>query len=852
MSRSFGIFILVACFLLTVEQSVQSNPPDEKTPIRTDFYGDPLPPGAIARLGTVRLRPGSSVSSLAFSPDSKMLASADWSSRIQLWDVASGRELRQIAEDQGGSRIAFAPDGMTLASAGVAEKAIQLWDVATGKEVWHFAGDPTDYFAFSPDGKILAGTTKDKAIRLWEVATGKELRQLDNQEGVYSLGWAADGQTLACGTENGKIRLWQIDTGKELSHLVGHRGRVSQITWDGIGKTLVSGGSDGTVRLWEVSTGKELRRLGEETGEQQRRRLKQKDTEELTPNLGHITGLVFSGDGKTIFAASQDSRRIWRWDLVSGEELAPLVGNQRVFCLAKSADGKLLASGGALHAIELWDLTTGKPIRPFAGLWGRPFDVVFSPDGKSLFSAGEDQTIHQWETSTWKQVRQFNGHQDSVYRLGLSADGKMLASSGYDGTVRLWNPADGKEVNQLGGSKFGWVRTLALAPDGKRMATLGAIWDTGTSKELLNFEKRKLFGFPAFSPDSKILACGPDENGYFRLFDSSTWNELKRFKVHSNIVYRPTFSPDGKFLALGTGIDSRKPDLSPDEKGTVQLWNVATGKLSRHFQGHRNSVYAVAFSPDGKTLASGSGDNWNRSDDTVRLWEVATGKERRCFRGHRNLVGSVAFSPDGKMLASTSEDTTVLIWDVADFSAAGQGAAGDLSPESLKSYWADLAGEDAAKAYRAICEFAHGSRKTEAFIQKRLRPIASADPNRIDKLIADLDSRQFEEREHATKELEKLGELASPALERALKNNAPVEVGRRVDRLLEKIAGPVTSPDLLQALRGIEVLEHMTTPEAREVLQTLAKGAPEARLTQEAKASLERLHQRMPRPEGAN
>jgi WD40 repeat protein len=248
----------------------------------------------------------------------------------------------------------------------------------------------------------------------------------------------------------------------------------------------------------------------------------------------------------------------------------------------------------------------------------------------------------------------------------------------------------------------------------------------------------------------------------------------------------------------------------------------------------------VSFTPDGKTLASA------HEDGTVTLWEVATGRPRASLKGHKAAIRSVAFTPDSKTLASGSLDGTVNLWDVTGLSQEGSSQRVNLPGKALDRLWTDLAGADPAKAYQAIWAMAAGPGQSVPFLQERLRPVAPADPQRVARLIADLDSKQFPVREKAAQELETVGELARPALRRTLAGRRSEEVRRRVGRLLEKLDGPVTSPEQLRGLRAIEVLEQIGTPEVRQVLHTLTNGVPEAKLTQEAKASLDRLARRSP------
>jgi hypothetical protein len=277
---------------------------------------------------------------------------------------------------------------------------------------------------------------------------------------------------------------------------------------------------------------------------------------------------------------------------------------------------------------------------------------------------------------------------------------------------------------------------------------------------------------------------------------------------------------------------------SAGRDGGVHLWDVASGKAVRRLPDPGDWVGFLVFSPDGRALACGGGDG------TVRVWEVATAMERCRFAGHRGAVRCGAFSPDGRKLFSGSQDTTVLFWDVTGRVAERRPETAPLSPRKLEELRADLAAADAARAHRALWALAAAPGQAVSMFREQLRPVIAADPERVARLLADLDSDDFAVRDKATKQLQKMGEAALPGLRKALAGQPPPELRRRAERLLDDLSGGTF--EQLYTLRALEVLEHIGSPEARRLLETLGGGVPEARLTQEAKASLERLARRAP------
>jgi hypothetical protein len=213
-------------------------------------------------------------------------------------------------------------------------------------------------------------------------------------------------------------------------------------------------------------------------------------------------------------------------------------------------------------------------------------------------------------------------------------------------------------------------------------------------------------------------------------------------------------------------------------------------------------------------------------------------KELRRFKGFDAEVTRLGFSPDGRRLLSGLADSTLLVWDVGPRGAA---PAGRLGAEGLSKAWNDLAGTDVSRAFRARWVLATAPEEAVPLLKENLRPAQAADAQRLRRLLTGLESEQFAVREKAQAGLEELGDLAEPALRQKLADQPTLEVRRRMQTVLERLRGPVTRSEVLHGVRGVAVLEDIATPAARHLLESLAKGAPEARLTREAKASLQRL-----------
>jgi hypothetical protein len=290
--------------------------------------------------------------------------------------------------------------------------------------------------------------------------------------------------------------------------------------------------------------------------------------------------------------------------------------------------------------------------------------------------------------------------------------------------------------------------------------------------------------------------------------------------------YGSAVSADGKWIYYG-GLN-----------GSPRFFDTASGEEAHFYDNPPVATGGGVFSPDGRTRACEEGPS-------VRLFEVATGKERHCLTGHIGGAGHLRFSADSRILVSAGGDTTALVWDLT---GRRTGVVSDkpLTPAELDARWAALAGDDAAKAYDAIRSLAAAPSQAVPYLVRHLRPVKLADEKRVSGLIADLDGDQFAVRERAADELEKLDESAIAACRRALAGRPAAEARRRLEAILGKEADRLRNPtgNLLRNIRALEVLESIGDRPARQLLESLARGMLEARQTQEARATLDRLARR--------
>jgi hypothetical protein len=474
------------------------------------------------------------------------------------------------------------------------------------------------------------------------------------------------------------------------------------------------------------------------------------------------------------------------------KELPSLRGHTNdIFSLAITADGKTLASGSRDKTIKLWDLTTGKEQATLKGHTGSVTSVAITADGKTVVSGSCDGTVKLWDRATGKEPATLRGHVGQVF-VALTTDGRTLASgSEYGNRIMLWDLPAGTERAAL---DVGRVWCMAMTGDGRTLAWAGR--------------------------RDKLAAV--------TLWDPAAAHSRAVLTGHRNPILCLAFSPDGRTLASG----------STDRE--IKLWEVATGKERATLSGHGGPLRCLAFAAGGKTLASGGCEHEELGE--LKLWDVARGEERAALKRDTDMAWAVAFAPDGKTLvAAEGPDTTIRLWDVSGLTRAASSPPTVLSDRQLDKLWADLAGADGPRAFQAVWALTASGQQTGPWIEKRLRPVLPAEPQRVARLIADLDNERFATREEASRELEALGESVGPALHKAVGGRPSPEMRQRAEELLGKLDQPTASPERLRVLRAIEVLEHVGTAEARRILERVAGGMPEARVTEEAKQSLDRL-----------
>jgi WD40 repeat protein len=862
LAKSWGVPVFLVAALLagtcpglrTAPGAAQSRAPKAHRP-RVDGNGDPLPPGARARLGTVRLRHAGSIDYLALSPDAALLATGNYHAEavIQVWETARGkRRLRRaVPAEFNVMAMAFTPNGKTLALAGqgIANDfaRVHLWDVATSKEVRRFPMPvnhrPFAWLAsFSPDGALLAAGC-DK-VYLLDAVTGAVRHTLPmGRSHATALAFAPDGKLLATADEDGSLRLWDPHTGTELHAL--KTDLAYTLAFGPGGKLLAASGPGRPVRLWAVTHGP--------GGDGVRLTLRK------APQ-GHeqgATALTFSKDG-VLLGAGASGGGLWLWD-TSTEKRQHSQRWPEAMARAAGFDptGRPLVVGGPHHAngLQILDATSGRPRFAGAAHLDSVRELVYSPDGQTLASLCGAGMLHLWRAADGSPLDRPDGLSAEMDGAAFSVDGSLLVSAG--GSLSRIELPGGKVVRLP--LRFPQGGPLSLARDGRRVAVgqcvaadgktpavpspweperarwRVGVWEVASGKKLGDLPiQQGAFLRCTLSPDGRVLVTVTHE---VKLWEAATGRLLHRLPL-DGVIQAVAFGPRGRILAVR-------------ERHEVGLWEVASGQRIRSWTlptaerpaAQDASGTSVAFSADGPVLAT------DTAGGEVLFWDAGTGQLLHTLAGHGGSIRTLAFSPDGKTLAAGNADTTILLWDSAGVRAFPAGALKPLTASDLGKLWDQLADARAATAYPAADALAAVPEKAVGWLRGRLAPASAIDARRLAQLLKDLGHDRFGVREQAMRELEGLGEPAVVVLQKALAGPMPLEAKRRVEQVVMKIGRRV--PEELRALRAVDVLERIGSAEARQILRRVAGGAAQARLTQEAQASLRRLERGLTGPESA-
>jgi WD40 repeat protein len=530
------------------------------------------------------------------------------------------------------------------------------------------------FLAYSADGELLATAGHEGTVKLWETTTGRELMTLQGHNGeVNCVAFSPDGRTLASASDDQMVRLWDTRSGKQQRHLPGHKGEVHCVAFSADGKLLASAGEDKIVKLWDPVTAQPLA--------------------DFRGHTDMIESVAFTADGQLLASASRDGS-VRLWDVARKLQRAVLCEHLGLLeALAIAPNSAVLAAGGDDGKVRLWDLATGQEKGALLGHTDRVQSVNFSPDSKTLVSAGNDGTVRVWDVSSATQQNILKGHTDRVWCACFSPDVRTLATAGRDGTVKLWDHTARQERQSLP-ADASLISSFAFTPNSRlavgRKDGTAQIWDPGTRKVAWStslLQERGSVSSLGFSSDGQTLAAGSSD-GSVTLLDL-TGRQTPRIlnPNRRGAVDRVQFTGDGTLLTQIWGEAVEFWDLPagrvraqlPAAHTNVQcldvsllhqmlaawtsedsfsIWDLSTLQPCCGPCRHKG-LHSIAFSPDGRTVATGG------SDGTVKIWNTRSGQEEASLLGYAGLIVALAYSPDGKTLATSSLERKVKLLHLA-------------------------------------------------------------------------------------------------------------------------------------------------------------------------------------------